>query len=350
MANSTEDFWPAVLDVEEILEEKNRESADLFLPAIVYTSVLMTLGTIGNSLTLIVYMKHLVKPSTKRLFILVLASCDFISCTILLPALIAENYFSYTFTAYRVCKGIRYLLYFAPYSSIFTLLLISLERYRKICHPFNWQITLSLAKKLLCVLTVILPAIFATPAAIFSGFSTINTGVGNITGADCHNADEFKHTPFPLIYGVFLLLTATISSVVLIVIYSLIWKATWRHIRFDIQEDPNKGINAENILTVSQNLDMPSRHDNGELNMKKVTRIMFGVTLVFILSFVPTCVVQILNAVVPDFFNKLNHFEKILYQLLLRSFIISYSVNPVVYGFMDMAYRKACKKVFRCKH
>ena len=370
MTNSTDEFWPAALDVEKVLEEKNRQSIELFLPAVVYTSVLMVLGIVGNGLTFLVYMKYIIRPSTKRLFILVLAICDFVSCSILLPALIAEIYFSYTFTAYQVCKAMRYLFYCVPFASVFTLLLISLERCRKICYPLKWQITLSLAKKLLFVLTIIFPAILSSPAAILSGSAAIKTGINNITGTECHTSDEFKHTPFPLMFSVFLLTTASLAALVLIAMYSLIWKTTWRHVRFNTvpkknvssrtsyqpevfdtkDEDHIKDIKAKYVFTVSKKLSCPKRHGAREQNMKKVTHIMFVVTLVFIISFIPNCVLQILNAVIHDFFNTLNHPGKIVYQLMLRSFMISYSMNPVVYGLMDIAYRKACKNVFRCRH
>ena len=193
---------PLEMDIESFLQEKNSQAAKLFLPAIVYTSILMVVGSFGNGLTLLIYLRYLVRPSTKRLFILVLASCDFISCSLLLPALVVEIYYPFTFTAYGLCKAMRFLFYFFPLASILTLLLISVERYIKICHPIKRQVTLSFAKRQLVIVTVLLPA---TPAAILNGFSTVQTGVHNISGVGCQIADDFKKTTYPLIYNIFLL-------------------------------------------------------------------------------------------------------------------------------------------------
>ena len=368
----------SVLDVEDVnkyLDKQNSEAANLFLPAVIYTSIMMVLGVIGNGLTLIVYFRYITKHSTKRLFIIVLAICDFISCCLLLPALIAEIYYSYTFTSIVICKSMRYLFYLLPFASVFTLLLISLERYRKICHPLRWQITLPLARRLLHVLTIVIPAILASPAAILNGHSTIKTGVVNLTGVECHTADEFKRTSYPLIYNIALLSIALIGAVFLFIAYSLIWRTTWRHIRFVniskkvVSEQGSHCIDAFNIeqnfkaeghkgkyiFTVSQKRcsktrleDRPSKHGLFDHGMKRLTHIMFAVTLVYIISFVPHCIYLILNAVIHDFFTQLSPIGKVVYQLMSRSFMISYCANPLIYGFIDKSFREACKHVFWC--
>lgn len=374
LVNTSDESLPQgliVADIGSVLEDKNSQAVKLFFPAIVYTAILMILGTVGNGLTLFVYLKYIIRPSAKRLFILVLALCDFISCSVLLPAMIAEIFYSYTFTAWRACKVMRFLFYYFPFASVLTLLLISVERYMKICHPLKQQVTLSLAKRLLLLVSILLPAIFAGPATILNGFSTIRTDASNITGVECHIADEFKRTPFPLVYNVFLLSVTFLSALVLIILYSLIWKTTWRHIRFDkvshksvskqnssvsvfanISAEVNTGMKKQTSSVPDQERFSCGRRHGNKLNehsMKKVTHIMSAVTLVFIVSFIPNCVLQILNAVIPDFFNQLNFAEKIIYQLMLRSFMISYTANPLVYGLMDVAYRQACKDSFRCR-
>ena len=360
---------PLEMDIESFLKETNSQAAKLFLPAIVYTSILMVVGSFGNGLTLLIYLRYLVRPSTKRLFILVLASCDFISCSLLLPALVVEIYYPFTFTAYGLCKAMRFLFYFFPLASILTLLLISVERYIKICHPLKRQVTLSFAKRLLVIVTVLLPAIFATPAAILNGFSTVQTGVHNISGVGCQIADDFKKTTYPLIYNIFLLSFTIFGALFLAILYSLIWKTTWRHIRFDtistrkvckqnshtsdfsdtMGHEYFENKRRKYIIAAAGSMPATTRHGKREQNMKKVTHIMTAVTLVFIISFLPNSILQILTAIIPNFFNKLNSTEKVVYQLFLRSFMINYSANPVVYGLMDEAYRKACKDLFRCK-
>ena len=242
--------------------------------------------------------------------------------------------------------------------------------------------------------TVLLPAILTIPAAILNGYSTVKTDKANITGVECQIADEYKHTPFPLIYNILLLSVAFAGALILIVVYSFIWRTTWRHFRFvntpkpvacaqtsNYSDDCNIGhLNktkekkAKYVFTVSRNTpsltgpgnmpslsrpgnmpsltrsgNCPTRHSSHENSMRKVTRIMFAVTLVFIISYIPNCTLQILNAAVHDFFNQLNYQEKIVYQLMLRSFMISYSANPLIYGFIDKTFRQACMNALRCE-
>lgn len=84
----------------------------------------------------------------------------------------------------------------------------------------------------------------------------------------------------------------------------------------------------------------------------RTTFMLFTVTLAYVLTFVPYCVIVIIRYTDKDFYHKQNDLQKNFYQLFLRSYLLSSAINPLIYSFTSQAFRKECaaisKKLF-CK-
>ncbi|XP_046546330.1 galanin receptor type 1-like [Haliotis rubra] len=79
----------------------------------------------------------------------------------------------------------------------------------------------------------------------------------------------------------------------------------------------------------------------------KTTFMMFIITAVFILSFVPHLALMATRAVQKHTYDHLEGAPLALYNLFLRTYFINSVSNPIIYGFMSDKFRSQAKIVFR---
>ncbi|KAL3847556.1 hypothetical protein ACJMK2_018461 [Sinanodonta woodiana] len=209
------------------LQELNDEEAKQYIGGVVFVSILMIIGIIGNLHVLYVYTLKM-KPSNLRVFILCMAFIDMLTSSIGMPFVLYDLLHPLTFFAPFVCKALRFLNYFNSSASACILVLVSVERYRKICVPLGKQLTKK-ASKLCCGLVIIFAVIMSWPAPVLYGQSSVPTRYLNITGSRCYTEDRFKDTSYQLYFNIFLIMVFIVTSVILIVLYSLIGRQIFRH-------------------------------------------------------------------------------------------------------------------------
>ena len=167
---------------DEILSRENSYEAKLLIPVTVYLVFLMIIGVFGNILVLYVY-KFRFRRSTSRVFILSLAAFDLITCLFGMPYHILDLTFPYTFVWSEVCKTLSFALTFTILGSIFVLDLIAIDRYRKICTPFEKQLS-AVGTKIVCWVTVLISGFLAVPIIFIYGTADVSTRIPNITGKE----------------------------------------------------------------------------------------------------------------------------------------------------------------------
>ena len=79
------------------------------------------------------------------------------------------------------------------------------------------------------------------------------------------------------------------------------------------------------------------------VRMIKTTIMLFLVTLLFMVAFIPYCVIVIIRYVNPMYYFTLSTTGKAVYQFFLRSYLLSMSLNPVIYSFMSEQFREECR-------
>ena len=200
------------------LDELSHVKSTMLVPSIVYLCMLMVIGVAGNVLVISVYYFRF-NRSTHRCFILVLASSDLFACSVGVPFAIAESFHAYTYTEHVSCRILRFVLYYTTICSSLTLVLIALERFRKICRPLKRQMSISMAKKALILVNAGISFVSASPALIMFGRNTIQTGVSNKTGTKCFISDTFVDTKWPTVFNIYLLCLAIASTVIMSVCY-----------------------------------------------------------------------------------------------------------------------------------
>ena len=213
--------WFLPKDRNWTLEELNREQVKLLIPSLVYTSLLMVIGITGNLSVLFIYFFKF-KPSNHRCFILTLGIFDTIMCTTGMPFLIVDMVYPFMFYNILACRILRFMNYYISLVSINVLFLISLERYRKICQPLKPQLSVSLAKKCILTIVIVIGPIMSIPAFKMYGHNTVDTGVNNIKGVQCFSDDSVKDTLFPAIYNLILMFVCCVYGVGMGICYILI--------------------------------------------------------------------------------------------------------------------------------
>ncbi|XP_060564882.1 D(2) dopamine receptor-like [Ruditapes philippinarum] len=147
-------------DTEEnakLLEELNGQKIREYAPAIAYSAFVMLVGISGNLFSIAYYGFKTQKTTTNSL-ITALAVTDLITCVVFCDEII-ELCFTITFENVIGCKIMYFTNHTLVIGSAFILILICVDRFRKICRRQSWQLTLKSARigvALLLFLAVIL--------------------------------------------------------------------------------------------------------------------------------------------------------------------------------------------------
>lgn len=234
--------------VAQILQELNDNEAAILLPVIVYVLVLMVFGVIGNLIVLYIY-KFRFRRSSSRAFILCLAMLDLVTCLFGIPFHVIDMRYPYLFAWDIPCKTLCFLMTSTIFSSTFILVLISIERYRKICLPFDKQIS-DIGTKSICGCCIFMGFAISSPVLMFYGATPFETHVYNVTGYECYISHAYRDSIFPLIYDTASFVLFVISTFTLLVLYIKIGVTVWRKGTF--QGHKNKYKNNESSAKGSE--------------------------------------------------------------------------------------------------
>ncbi|KAH3824487.1 hypothetical protein DPMN_126324 [Dreissena polymorpha] len=144
---------------------------------------------------------------------------DLLACAVGAPWIISESFFAFHYHDAISSKIFRFVLYYTCVASSLTLVLIAIERCRKICTPFKTQFTVPKAKRAIYVVVFGISSLSSCPALVLYGNKTIPTGYKNVTGTKCFITDHFIETEWPKYFNVYLLVLAFLSTAIMSVSY-----------------------------------------------------------------------------------------------------------------------------------
>ncbi|CAG5132185.1 unnamed protein product [Candidula unifasciata] len=192
-------------------------------------SIFVVTGLIGNVLVLVVYSKKFRLNPTKVL-IMTIASFDLIANVGAIPSEINIMFDSWNFKSPSVCKSKVFLGSFTTVGGAISLLVVAVVRYRKVCRPYDWQVSIRQAI-IASIVTAIISFLFAIPYIIIYGVTTRKTPCPNIKGHECFADDAFFYTVWPLVNNILFVLLYLSLSVSMVVLYVLIGVTAWKHSR-----------------------------------------------------------------------------------------------------------------------
>lgn len=218
------------------VQRLNDEAVETLIPAIVFIVLLMVIGVIGNPIVVYFYGFKL-KPTPSYLFIVALAVFDFLVCTVSMPLELVDLIRFYTFESTEACKLLRFINYLIAISSGCILIAIAVDRYRKICRPFESQITMKMAKIIIpCVLFG--SVCISWPSFVFYSVVEVNlTEISGAIGQDCTTIRDESYKFYITLYNGILFLCFVTAITSLTVLYCLVGRQIFnlRSFRFYAQ-------------------------------------------------------------------------------------------------------------------
>ncbi|XP_063406310.1 cholecystokinin receptor type A-like [Mytilus trossulus] len=78
----------------------------------------------------------------------------------------------------------------------------------------------------------------------------------------------------------------------------------------------------------------------------RITGMLFVITIIFIISFLPYLCIQIVNGLNDEFWDEMSISEIILFNLLMRTYFINSMINPIIYWFLDHKFKEEVIRLF----
>lgn len=343
------------LDTNALLVKLNNKAALLFLPVTLFMAFLMVIGIVGNVIVFIVYLKRQ-RKFTPDLYIFNLAILDLLTCTFGIPMEITDLCLPYIFYAPAACKIVRTLESWTAVASALTLVIISIDRYKRIC-KYGESFSISTVK-ILCLVAMCGGAFFSWPLLIIVGKRTVDLGIPGIKGVECSVSDLMQQSLIPLVYYVVMTLCFVGSLVFVIFVYVRICSFLKKTKATRLKNIKNSSISSQQPTATSQSIDSENKHQHAARTLSrnskqtscvKVTRtttIFVAVTVVFIVSFLPFLVTMLLRHITSDMYAHLPKPVQIIYLFCSKTYFINNSINPVIYSFLSRKFREDVKRLF----
>ncbi|XP_060064365.1 cholecystokinin receptor type A-like [Ylistrum balloti] len=259
------------------LYELNMYEALRRLPVVLFIGVLAFAGIIGNLHVLYIYCTFF-KPSTYRVFVLLLSIIDLLCCLVSMPFEMIDEIFPFSYSEIISCKIFRFINTAIAVASAFTLVLIASERYRRICRPYDTQMSETTA--IYSSLGVVVAAlVFTFPALYVYGRKTLpdlpvpgyNVSVYNVTGFECTWGDHMEGSVFGYIYYTWVLMSVVGPMIALGVLYSIIGVNLKKHndfMRVTLRSKNKSEANPSQSLTCVSDTEQQNRISTNDRNVE----------------------------------------------------------------------------------
>ncbi|XP_062582341.1 melanopsin-like [Saccostrea cucullata] len=352
-----------------------------YMPVIIFLIVIMLFGILGNLLVLYIYC-YVFKRKPANNFIITMAVFDFLASGIAIPLDIYDMRYHYTFYNSVACKVFRFSESAFTSASSFILILIAIDRYLKICKPLLPES--SLRSKLMCAGSTLFGFIIAIPTLVLFGINRVPLHPRIFCGFDCTISNEFMNRKFSKLYYALLLSIFWVTLFLLVGFYIRIWIAIKDRRKNTIGEQPSvshssikSGISKESRLKGKERQSSINVHDpvslknenksilnsqlscasgkslmsrvssnvtkmTGKVRCTRSTKIFIAVTIAFVLSFLPSITVNLLQGFVRSI-RKIKSSEfKVIMKLLARVHFVNHAINPLIYSFLNVNFLRKC--------
>lgn len=266
--------------------ELSKVFAESVFPVTIFYGALAFLGILGNVSVLYVY-KRKYSYGNFKILVMCLAVTDVVSCLFVFPCEIVGHrvWFSYPKSAAWFCKMKTAIGGISVLTSSSVLLLISVDRFRKVCRPFGWQIKPRYTVYL-CFLSLVISVVLTLPVPILFGIQTQNiTYAGQVLKIfSCQNDDLYKNTDWMTIYlatmyympiVAFMFTTSVLYGLILRRIFSgklLLDAAQFKHIskpKENVCDDLKQSVLSSNVTPDCTNTLEMDESDEESLKTKK---------------------------------------------------------------------------------
>ena len=389
------------------LRDFNEDMRQSVMPVTVIVGVECVIGVFGNLLVLLVF-KFSYKPSNFRYFVLCLCVTDLLCSLTTIPFEIVTHTYWFMYPNVHLCKTKSFLNMFTVCSECLCLVIISIDRYRKVCKPHGWQISERMALYS-CLGLYVISAVLSVPVPFFWGLHveerTFNNVTFNVT--KCEKDQEFLYSSLPVYYTYSVYTIAGVFLIVMFVLYFKIAKVLFQQKRKtnvsskaklnectesdndsevdrryvssqgdeyfhgiyigpitvvpgNFVKENNNEYSGDDIETSDQITDndrvtcapeqgikeIPrSKSINFRSNVRRKTLITIILTVIFMVTTIVYFALLLL--ITENYLVDLTFTQRSIYFFFFRLYFINHVINPIVYGILDTQFKTAIKKCTR---
>ncbi|CAH1774931.1 unnamed protein product [Owenia fusiformis] len=368
-----------VLDEVAAPEENDNINVELYV-VVVILCVFTVIGTAGNGLVIYVYSRTRDKL-TSTLFILVLAVTDFMTCLIIVPfTIIMELKYFRIGDNDIACKFYHFLITCNIPFSAFIMAAIAVDRYLCICQTFLHVMSRFRAKVTvfaLLMLSLSLGTFTSLAVGVYERFTFNETypantsSFGNITSETtivvtrvdltgiCSTNNlivtntmlDIYHKIYTSLYGIAFLLVVVLYILIVCNVRMRQRQKRSASLRCEISTNSNSPtndfpteafeLNERNPRENGHSNKVPKERDRKTIKMDKnlmanfkMAMMLFVVTLVFIVAFLPAFLMV----------HRLMPFNFVVFYMYFAHNV----TNPFIYSFMNRNFRHDLKTIFNC--
>jgi hypothetical protein len=340
------------------VEQLNSEEVGRQGPLLVFLGMVVSTGIPGNITVCVVYWAK----SVSRFIIWWLAVIDTISC-FGIPLEIVSVVKQYTYTNMWLCKFTIFLTIWPIITSAFALCLISFDRFQRVCTPHQIQISQQKAK-CMCLSTVAIALAISLPSLILFGTYTEEISDHNLTSSSCAIQNEYQGTNYALCYHIFIYILFLFVLIFLSVCYTMIGRKIYKQmglLRPSMTSNNDVCTNtsftvlktSQNVCkencNVSQNMSTLSNRSTvlGQDKARKSTVMMFFISFVFVVSFLPILISRMIEAFDLTFEKSMSDTGRACYKFFELTYFLNCAINPFIYCACAATFRQEVRAYFR---
>lgn len=362
----------------------------------------MILGAFGNCMVLFVYKDYKFSSSKidDRRFIPYLALVDFMASLTSCCQYVIENQYPLRYPGEFSCKVLNFISTFPASISGLILLAIAFHRYKRVCNPFS---RLNITQSQTIAATAIFGFLISIPSLFLSDTALYYDTSNEIYVRKCQRLSRVWMI-MSRIYSSFIAALCVVGIGFIIATYSMVGvriKRQYNHAQNTVRMNPMIDANDAFSDNTASNFSIfstrevndiakepksqstfyiedvasghelsscgPSTYNTLDTTLKKkkkqvkqtkfvqrkrarflrFTWMFVLMSGVYCLTLLPRVTVRVLEIVIVDFWFTLDNDSHVALTFLARIYIISFIVNPLIYGFLDNMFRKKCKALFR---
>ena len=283
-------------------------------------SAIVVLGFTGNILVIIVVLANRQMQNTTNLLILSLSVADLFFIIICVP-FTAMGYAMTTFPFGIVwCRIYQYVIQVTAYVSIYTLVLMSFDRYLAVVHPIN-SMTLRTERNTVVVIVLCWIVILFSNIPLIFQYGVIEYLFNGEMRSACINLRHFQDKESArIMYGCFFVFAYVLPLALIVVLYGTMLKRLLHGVV------PRGNQSSESIRS-----------------KRRVTRLVVIVVVIFALCWLPIQVIFMIKE-----FGKYPTDSIVFMAVQIASNCLAYMnscVNPILYAFLSDNFRKSFRKL-----
>lgn len=317
------------------LDDVNRQINNRNLAGVIFVSLMIVIGTVGNILVIIIFTFKF-KTSNYRTYVLNLAFLDTINCCITLPFVLTYMLYSQNYPSDFLCKFGHFVGFYIGLASPFTLILIAADRYRNICQPLCLQMTEKRAK-ILCIAVNIISFILSWHVPVIYGSTHHKINGLNLTAVRCFKEDDFLSQQITWWQYIILTIILVVVTACLAVAYFFIMiRVHHKSKYFSNLNGTGSGFSSSSESFATKNI-----------QTRKTTLTFFIITFVYVLSSFIHHALAIILHIVPNLECHMTFAQGAAFWTLFWTIFINNIANPFIYGLSDERFRLHLISVFK---